>query len=60
MSKREYSSFADFRKDLRGSAHWSNHIDEIADQVGNFDEDGKKPHKHALFDNFEDFENDDA
>lgn len=58
MSNREYRSFADFRKDLRGSANWSTHIDEIADQVGNFDEDGK-PHQHALFDSFEDFDGDD-
>lgn len=58
MSQREYRSFADFRKDLRGSAHWSNHIDEIADQVGNGEDDG--PPKHALFDSFEDFDDDDA
>ena len=59
MSKREYTSFADFRKDLRGSTNWSTHIDEIADQVGSFDDD-VKPHKHALFDSFEDFDEDDA
>ena len=53
-----YRSFTDLRREMRGSASWSNHIDEIADSVGRVETEDKK-HNHALFDNYEDFEEDD-
>jgi len=34
MSDRAYRTFNELRRELRGSASWSTHIDEIADQTG--------------------------
>lgn len=56
-ASQKYSTFADFRKDIRGSTSWSNHIDEIADQAFQVDESKNRP--VALFDSFEDFDSDD-
>lgn len=56
-SVKGYRSFTELRREMRGSASWTNHIDEIADTVGRFDDD--KEHKHALFDNYEDLDEDD-
>ena len=47
MSDRAYRTFNELRRDLRGSASWQTHIDEIAEQTGRaaFDDD-----KVSLFD----------
>ncbi|MCC6810858.1 MAG: hypothetical protein IT381_25740 [Deltaproteobacteria bacterium] len=54
---RGYRSFTELRREMRGSASWTNHIDEIADAVGRVED--RDDHKHALFDNYEDFDEDD-
>ena len=54
---RGYRSFSELRREMRGSANWSNHIDEIADASGRV-EDLETP-KTNLFDSFEDFDDDD-
>ncbi len=41
MSSLKYSTFAEFRRDLRGSTSWASHIDEIADSAFQVEE---KPH----------------
>jgi hypothetical protein len=56
-SLRSYRTFNDLRQEMRGSANWSNHIDEIAEHAGKaLDENDSKA---GLFDSFEDFDDDD-
>jgi hypothetical protein len=54
---REYRTFNELRRDMRGSASWSNHIDEIAEHTGKGVEHDDQ--KHNLFDSAEDFDDDD-
>jgi len=56
-SIRSYQTFSDLRRDMRGSASWSSHIDEIADTSVKLEDNDKK--KESLFDSFEDFESED-
>ncbi len=59
MAQRVYNTFADFRRDLRGPKSWSGHIDEIAEQLGNHNDDLESPSEQTLFDKHEDSEDDD-
>jgi hypothetical protein len=52
---REYRSFSDLRRAMRGSASWTNHIDEIAESVGRVEDDQKA----ALFDSHDDHDDED-
>jgi hypothetical protein len=56
MSTRAFRSFNELRRELRGSASWQSHIDEIAEQTGRHEPDDEPV---SLFDRTDDLDTED-